>query len=154
MRGMKPIRTQHWNPQDYDRHARFVSDLGGVVLDLLAPQPGESILDLGCGDGALTEGLLAAGSRVIGVDASDQMVSAARARGIDARVVDAQSLPFEAQFDAVFSNAALHWMPGQTRVVAGVWRALRPGGRRRLGEAGQRTMPLASIASFAPPRGP
>ncbi|MBS0399889.1 MAG: methyltransferase domain-containing protein [Proteobacteria bacterium] len=121
--------SQLWNAAQYARNARFVADLGAPVVDLLDPKPGESILDLGCGDGALTAGLVKAGCRVIGVDASADMIAAARTVGLDARVMDGQSLPFVGEFDAVFSNAALHWMKQPDRVIAGVWRALKPGGR-------------------------
>ena len=121
--------TQLWDPARYARNARFVAELGLPVVELLAPQPGERILDLGCGDGALTEKLAALGCQVLGVDASPEQVAAARARGMDARVVDADDLPFHEGFDAVFSNAALHWMPRPDAVIAGVWRALVPGGR-------------------------
>jgi SAM-dependent methyltransferase len=119
----------HWSASRYGAHARFVSDLGAPVLEMLAPRPGERILDLGCGDGALTARLAERGCIVVGVDSSEDMVAAARARGIDARLLDAHELPFEGEFDAVFSNAALHWMKEPSRVVAGVRRALRPGGR-------------------------
>jgi SAM-dependent methyltransferase len=121
--------TQTWDPERYDRNARFVSDLGQPVLDLLAPQPGERVLDLGCGDGVLTERLVAAGCRVVGVDGSPAQIEAARARGLDAHVMDGQALAFEDEFDAVFSNAAMHWMKRADAVIAGVHRALRPGGR-------------------------
>lgn len=121
--------VQRWSPEGYDRNARFVSDLGAAVLDLLDPQPGERILDLGCGDGALTLQLIARGARVVGVDASPEFVAAARARGIDARVGDGEELAFDAAFDAVFSNAALHWMRDHDALLAGVRRALLPGGR-------------------------
>jgi SAM-dependent methyltransferase len=99
------------------------------VLELLAPVAGERILDLGCGDGALTAELVARGCRVVGVDASPEQIAAARARGVDARVADGQRLAFDAEFDAVFSNAALHWMTDPDAVLAGVRRALVPGGR-------------------------
>jgi trans-aconitate methyltransferase len=99
------------------------------VIGLLAPRPGERILDLGCGDGALTVTLAERGCTVVGVDASPEMVEAARARGTDARLVDGRSLSFDREFDAVFSNAALHWMKQPARVIAGVWSALRRGGR-------------------------
>ena len=99
------------------------------MLDWLAPQPGERILDLGCGDGQLTAKLVAAGAQVIGVDASEAMAATARARGIDARVCNAEALPFEHEFDAVFSNAALHWVREQDAMLAGVRRALKPRGR-------------------------
>ena len=104
-------------------------DLGQPVVELLAPRPRERILDLGCGDGALTEQLVQLGCTVVGVDGSPRQVEAARARGLDARVVDGEQLAFDAAFDAVFSNAALHWMRRADDVIAGVWRAFRPGGR-------------------------
>ena len=118
-----------WSASDYAANAAFVPQLGAPVLALLDPRPGEFILDLGCGDGLLTDKIIAAGARVIGVDASEDMIAAARARGIDAHVGDAQALSFHQQFDAVFSNAALHWMLDPAAVAAGVFRALKPGGR-------------------------
>lgn len=124
-----PEPTQRWDPARYAEHARYVSDLGLPVLELLAPIPGERILDLGCGDGALTLKLAELGCTVVGVDSSAEMVLAARSLGLDARRMEAADLPFTAEFDAVFSNAALHWMKDQPRVIANVWRALKPGGR-------------------------
>jgi len=121
--------VQSWSAEGYARNARFVADLGQPVLDLLAPQAGERILDLGCGDGALTAKLVAAGATVVGADASAELVAAARALGLDARIADGQALAFDAEFDAVFTNAALHWMRDADAVVAGVRRALKPGGR-------------------------
>jgi len=120
---------QTWDPDRYARNARFVADLGMPVVELLAPQPGERILDLGCGDGVLTEKLVATGCQVVGVDSSVELIKAAKARGLDARVMDGQRLTFANEFDAVFSNAALHWMKRADEVIAGVWRALKPGGR-------------------------
>lgn len=126
---MKPREPQRWNPQQYADNARFVSELGMPVVELLSPCAGERILDLGCGDGALTIKLQSAGCEVVGVDSSAEMIAAARSLGLDARVLDAHTLPFEDEFDAVFSNAALHWMKNPEDVVNGVWRALKPGGR-------------------------
>jgi trans-aconitate methyltransferase len=123
-------RAQEWNSSRYAENARFVSDLGQPVLELLDPQPGERILDLGCGDGALTEKIVLRGAQVVGVDSSPDMIQAALDRGIDARLVDAYKLGFDSEFDAVFSNAALHWMkrsPGA--VIRGTRRALKRHGR-------------------------
>lgn len=117
------------DPAAYATHAAFVPALGAPVLDLLAPRPGERILDLGCGDGVLTARLVAAGATVVGIDADREMVAAAVDKGLDARLGDGRRLGFDAEFDAVFSNAALHWMGEPAPVVAGVFRALRPGGR-------------------------
>jgi trans-aconitate methyltransferase len=116
---------QIWDPDLYARNARFVSELGAPVVELLAPRPGERILDLGCGDGVLSAKLAAMGCDVIGVDASEAQVQATKKLGVEAQVVDAEQLTFEAAFDAVFSNAALHWMREPDAVIDGVWRALR-----------------------------
>ena len=121
---------QDWQAERYARNARFVADLGQPVVELLAPEPGERILDLGCGDGALTKKLAELGCDVVGVDAGPDMIRVARELGLDAHVVDGHELAFEREFDAVFSNAALHWMKRDPdAVVAGVARALKPGGR-------------------------
>jgi len=123
------LGEQVWKAEEYARVGRFVADSAGKVVEWLAPMAGERILDLGCGDGALTEKLAASGAVVVGVDASEDMVRAARARGLDARVMRGERLEFSGEFDAVFSNAALHWMRDQAAVLAGVERALKPGGR-------------------------
>lgn len=121
--------TQSWSAERYARTARFVSDLGMPVVELLAPVAGERILDLGCGDGALTEKLAALSAQVVGVDSSADFVAAAKARGLDARLMNAEALDLAETFDAVFSNAALHWMRDQDAVMRGVYSVLRPGGR-------------------------
>jgi len=127
--GWGETMTQQWCPAGYQQHAAFVPALGASILSQLAPQPGERILDLGCGDGTLTAQIIERGALVVGVDASAEMVAAAAARGIDARVCDARVLPFDREFDAVFSNAVLHWIQDAGAVLAGVARALKPGGR-------------------------
>ena len=121
--------AQVWDPARYAQHARFVSDLGSPVVELLAPKRGERILDLGCGDGVLTKTLADLGCDVVGVDSSVGQVEAARALGLDARVMPAEDLPFDQEFDAVFSNAVLHWIRRADPMIAGVHRALKPGGR-------------------------
>jgi trans-aconitate methyltransferase len=121
--------AQTWDPVTYARHARFVSDLGGPVVELLAPQPGDRILDLGCGDGALSKRLVDLGCEVVAVDSSAPQIEAARKLGLDARVMSADALPFRDEFDAVFSNAVLHWIRSADPMIAAVYRSLRPGGR-------------------------
>ncbi|MHB8889588.1 MAG: class I SAM-dependent methyltransferase [Acidobacteriaceae bacterium] len=120
---------QSWNTRQYAQTGRFVSTLGLAVVQLLDPQQQEHILDLGCGDGALTEALLTTGATVVGVDASPAMLAAARERGLNVREMSGDALTFQEEFDAVFSNAALHWMANAEDVIAGVARALKPGGR-------------------------
>src|SRR5580658_454698 len=121
---------QDWKAERYAAHAHFVPALGQAVLDLLAPQTGERILDLGCGDGVLTAKIAATGASVYGVDGSEDMIAAATARGLEARVMDGMNLQFDREFDAVFSNAALHWMKADPdAVIRGVARALKPRGR-------------------------
>jgi trans-aconitate methyltransferase len=124
-----PRARQVWNAEDYEKHARFVSALAGPVLEWLQPQAGQRILDLGCGDGVLTEELKRRDVNVLGVDVSESLLAAALARGVETRRMDGQKLPFDAEFDAVFSNAALHWMSDAGAVIEGVFRALKPGGR-------------------------
>ena len=124
-----PSRQQSWTADSYDTHARFVSDMAGAVVDWLAPQANEDILDLGCGDGALSAQLASAGANVIGVDASKDLLAAAKRQGLEVYLMDGEALSFDNQFDAVFSNAALHWMVNPRAVLKGVHRALKPHGR-------------------------
>lgn len=122
--------TQTWDPLTYERNGAFVHGLAGGVLEWLNAQPGEYILDLGCGDGQLSQRITNTGAHVLGVDASAEMVVAARERGIEAEQAKAEALPFrDATFDAVFSNAALHWVRGQDAMLAQVYRVLKSGGR-------------------------
>jgi trans-aconitate methyltransferase len=125
------ITDQAWNPSHYDRAGAFVPKLAADLIELLAPQPGERVLDLGSGTGDLTQQLAAAGARVLGLDASNEMVAEAARKhpSLTFTVGDGQELSFQQEFDAVFSNATLHWMPRADAVAAGVVRALRPGGR-------------------------
>ena len=122
--------SQSWDPQTYGKNGAFVHGLAGGVLEWLAAQPGEHILDLGCGDGQLTQRIAATGASVVGVDASPDMAAAVRARGIEANQGAAESPPWASDtFDAVFSNAVLHWVRDQDAMLAEVRRVLRPGGR-------------------------
>jgi trans-aconitate methyltransferase len=100
-----------------------------AALDLLDPKPGERILDVGCGDGVLTKKIAARGATVTGIDNSLDMIRAAHANGVDALVVDSADLHFDREFDAAFSNAALHWMLDKHTVAHGIFHALKPGGR-------------------------
>lgn len=122
--------AQNWDPEAYGREGAFVHGLAGGVVEWLNAHPGERIIDLGCGDGQLTARLAATGAKVSGVDSSAAMVEAARARGIDAEQASAERLPFPAsEFDAVFSNAALHWVRDQDGMMSEVKRVLKSGGR-------------------------
>ena len=123
------MTAQTWNTAGYDRHARFVTDLGMPVLELLAPQRGEHILDLGCGDGVLSKKISDLGCEVMGLDSSADFVDAARRLGLEVVEKSAYDMDFGPRFDAVFSNAALHWMKDADRVIGNVARALRPKGR-------------------------
>jgi SAM-dependent methyltransferase len=121
--------TSTWDAADYARVGGFVAELGQAALDLLGPQRGERILDVGCGDGTLTKKIAERGATVTGIDDSLDMIRAARANGVDALAVDAADMHFDAEFDAAFSNAALHWMRDSAAVAGGIFRALKPGGR-------------------------
>ena len=140
---------QTWNPSFYAGNGRFVALLAHSLLADLEPQPGERILDLGCGDGFFTQQLAESGATVVGVDASEQMVAAAAERGVDARCISGEVLPFDREFDAVFSNAALHWMSDQDAVLAGVFHALKPGGRFVAECGGQGNIAAIRVALLA-----
>ncbi|MGA7412847.1 MAG: class I SAM-dependent methyltransferase [Bryobacteraceae bacterium] len=126
---MPPQNT--WNTELYEAKHEFVWKLGQGALDLLNPQPGERVLDLGCGTGHLTTRIAESGAQVVGVDASPDMIGQARQNfpKLQFSLQDATALTYQEEFDAVFSNAALHWMLEPDHVVAAVSRALRRGGR-------------------------
>ncbi len=122
--------AQNWDPQAYGREGAFVHKLAGGVVEWLNAKPGERILDRGCGDGQLTAQLMATGAKVAAVDSSAAMVEAAKSRGVAAEQAGAERLPFpDSEFDAVFSNAVLHWVRGQDEMMAEIHHVLKPGGR-------------------------
>jgi trans-aconitate methyltransferase len=133
---LEPSR-QKWDPALYGARASFVHEMVADLVALLAPRAGERVLDLGCGAGELALVIQGAGAAVVGVDGSPAMIDAARARAAASAlpetptfvVGDGQALAYRREFDAVFSNAALHWMPRSAEVARGVFEALRPGGR-------------------------
>tara|TARA_B100000886_G_scaffold335767_1_gene293365 strand:- start:5526 stop:6296 length:771 start_codon:yes stop_codon:yes gene_type:complete len=130
MSGKKYFHHQNWIAERYSLNAGFVPELGQPVVDLLKPQTGELILDLGCGEGTLTEKLLEFATSVIGVDNSLNQIEAAKKKGLLVCIADGHSLPFQENFDGIFSNAALHWMSSDPNaVLLEVWRALKKGGR-------------------------
>ncbi|TBL75117.1 class I SAM-dependent methyltransferase [Paenibacillus thalictri] len=120
-----------WKPELYDHKLGMVAELGKGVVELLNPQKGETILDLGCGTGHLTKEIADLGAQVIGMDYSQPMIESASKQYPEIRffVGDAEQFTVEERFDAVFSNAALHWMNRPERVVSCVWDALKPDGR-------------------------
>ena len=121
--------TSSWDADEYARVGGFVPALGEAALALLDPQPGEHILDIGCGDGTLTLKIKEAGADVVGIDNSLSMIGAAKAKGLDARLMDAADLRFSEAFDAAFSNATLHWVLDKERAARAIWFALKPGAR-------------------------
>ena len=125
----RPCNEDHWDTEQYANTARFVSDYGAELVELLQPRFGERVLDIGCGDGWLSLRIQSQGADVVGMDASPKMVEATRGRGIEARLGRAEELDFRGEFDAVFSNAVLHWVPKVDAALRGAARALRAGGR-------------------------
>jgi len=124
------VTTQTWDPQAYQQNGAFVHGLAGGVLEWLDAKPGEYILDLGCGDGQLSRRIVDAGASVLGVDTSAEMIAAARERWVEAEHASAEALPFsDGVFDAVFSNAALHWVDDHRAFLRGVAAVLKADGR-------------------------
>jgi SAM-dependent methyltransferase len=121
--------TSTWNAADYARVGGFVALLGGAALELFDPQPGERVLDVGCGDGTLTRKIVERGATVVGLDNSPEMIAAARAKGIDALLLGVADMTFHDEFDAAFSNATLHWVREKEQAARAIFRALKPGAR-------------------------
>lgn len=130
------MTAQQWDATAYDSDFSFVTAYGDVLLDVLAAQPGERVLDIGCGTGHQAAALAALGVDVVGIDSDAAMLEIARAQHPEVRFaqVDAQDRAALAAavgppVDAVLSNAALHWMPRQDDLVAGIAAVLKPSGR-------------------------
>ena len=121
--------TSKWDAADYAKVGAFVAELGGAALDLLDPQRGERILDVGCGEGTLTKKIIERGATVLGIDNSPEMIAAARANGVDAVQLAAEDMQFFAEFDAAFSNATLHWVLHKEQAARAIFRALKASGR-------------------------
>ncbi|EEA96818.1 class I SAM-dependent methyltransferase [Pseudovibrio sp. JE062] len=120
---------QNWNAQQYLKHAAYVPDFGQDALELLSVEPGEIILDLGCGEGTLAAQIQNRGALVTGIDTAEDILRQADEKGIKTLLMSGEKLEFENEFNAVFSNAALHWMQDYKGVIRGVVKALKPGGR-------------------------
>ncbi|MFB9843312.1 class I SAM-dependent methyltransferase [Mucilaginibacter ginsenosidivorans] len=120
-----------WNANLYDDKHAFVFQYGESVLELLDVKPGERILDLGCGTGHLAKKIQEHGAEIIGIDASPEMIAQAKANypELDFRVANGASFSFDEPFDAIFTNATLHWIHDADGVIKSVYNALKPGGR-------------------------
>lgn len=126
---MKP--ADNWNAELYDTKHKFVSEYGNSLIGLLSPQPSENILDLGCGTGDLSYKIGESGAHIVGIDQSENMIRQASSKYPDIAfdVQNAAKLPYTNQFDAVFSNAVLHWIKEPGAALEGVFRSLKQGGR-------------------------
>ena len=120
-----------WDSVLYDKKHDFVSEYGKGLLEYIPKDKEKSILDLGCGTGTLTAQLKKRGGRVLGVDSSPSMIRQAvnQYQKVDFLVCDALALPFQTEWDIVFSNAVFHWIPDHDRLLKNIYKALKPGGR-------------------------
>ncbi|MDX6152610.1 class I SAM-dependent methyltransferase [Marinococcus sp. PL1-022] len=125
--------THIWNAKHYDQQAAFVSRFGQNVIELLQPKPKENILDIGCGTGDLMQDIARAGAYVSGIDSSSEMISRAKSKYPNQSfyIADAEDLSafYSDHYDAVFSNAAFHWMKRPECVLASIYSVLKTGGR-------------------------
>lgn len=145
------VQADAWNAHLYDKKHSFVSHFGKELLDLLSPREGERILDVGCGTGDLAYQIHQAGATVCGIDSSAAMIKHARLKypALTFQAIDAREMAFANQFDAVFSNAALHWMQPPDIVLKNIWSSLKPGGRfiAELGGKGNINSIMKAIAA-------
>jgi trans-aconitate 2-methyltransferase len=139
-----------WNARLYDSSHAFVWQSARDLAGLLDAQPGEQILDVGCGTGHLTAELARSGARVLGIDSSDAMIAQARTNFPDLQfeTADANALSWHGEFDAVFSNAALHWVNPPDAAASSMVRALKPGGRLVVEFGGQGNIVVVLAAAF------
>lgn len=144
------MRSSDWDPKLYDSAASFVTSYGEAIVDLLNPRPGERILDVGCGTGHLTNEIRQRGAKVVGIDASPNMIQQARQAYPDLEFVqaDASAFTFKKPFDAIFSNAALHWVKDAESAVGCMSTVLRPGGRFVIEMGGKGNIRLLIEALF------
>ena len=126
-----PMGLTDWNASLYDEKHSFVFKYGEDLVELLRPQNGERILDLGCGTGYLTSVIAASGAMVIGIDSSIEMVTKAKTEypQLEFQVQNATDFHFDEHFDAVFSNAVLHWILEKEKAVDCIYNNLKRQGR-------------------------
>jgi len=123
------MSTNKWNADNYNKHADFASNLAFPVVALLNPQENERILDLGCGDGTLAVEIEKFSTKVVAVDLSESMVEKTKEKSIEAYIMSATELPYENEFNAVFSNAVLHWVKEPEIAIRKISNALKTNGR-------------------------
>lgn len=128
---MMTAQSTTWNSELYQSSHAFVWQFGRDLLAMLGPKPNERILDVGCGTGQLTSEIARSGADVVGLDQSREMIEAARVNypELSFEVGDIAATEYDSEFDAVFSNAALHWVRNQEGAIVAIARALKPGGR-------------------------
>lgn len=126
---MKKDDNNQWNPQKYNKHTAFVSQLAMPVVDLLDPKEGEYILDAGCGEGTLAVEIARYGAKIIGIDTSAKMIAQSKEKGIEAYEASVTDLAYEDTFDAVFSNATLHWVKERELAIEQIAKSLKTQGR-------------------------
>ncbi len=143
--------AESWDSELYQSSHSYIWKYGRDLLALLAAKAGERILDVGCGTGQLTAEAARSGAELVGIDSSEEMIAGARRNFPELRfeVARAEALPYVAEFDAVFSNAALHWVRDQRGALAAIARALKPGGRFVFEMGGHRNLRQALQAGCA-----
>ena len=140
----------HWDPERYAQHIHLRLALIQETVDLLQLQPGQRVLDVGCGEGTVTRMLLDRDLEVIGIDRDPQQVRRACDSGVDARVMDAMAIDWQETFDAIFSNWCFHWIEDHPALFQRLHQALKPGGQL-VAEHGPRPLvPIGSLITWRP----